>query len=211
MDDPGFETLSEGGIPVQLPSGATHFVLTAQEETYLRDKIARYLGDNHFANVSDLLDVDKLVVGELLSHRWTLWVTKQRDYWDDEVPVKQLTDMVNDVQREMRQLKKALGLDKLTREKQHGDASIPAFWDDLRRRAKEFGVSRNEQFYAVLDGFKRMEAMLVWYEKCDEQERLENHCQIEDVVEVFRQEVAKFNAIDEKFRHETQRMWIRAM
>ena len=54
------EVIDENGIPVILPSGATFSVLTNGERDYLVDKIQRYLTDNSFSNVVDLLDIDKL-------------------------------------------------------------------------------------------------------------------------------------------------------
>lgn len=204
-----YEFQAESGILVGLPSGATYSVLTDGEEHYLRDKIERYLSDNHFVNVSDMLDIDRMIVFELLIHRWTLWISRGRDYYDEDVNTKQLADMVKDYSTEVRQLKRSLGVDKASRERTRGDDSVAALWENLKRRAGEFGYMRNEQFTQVITSFQRIKAMVTFHDKCDEVERKENACTVEDVVDVLREEIAKFDRIDEKFRFGKQALWIR--
>jgi hypothetical protein len=204
------EAVTEDGIPVDLPSGARYFVLTLNEATYLRDRIERYLTDNHFINVSDIQEIDRMITLELLIHRWTMWISKGRNYYDEDINIKQHSDMVQDASREVRQLKKGLGLDKATRDRTRGDDSIAALWEHLQRRAQEFGYMRNDQYVAVITAFQRIKALVQFHDNCDDLERRENACEITDILEVVREELAKFDAIDEGFRHNTQRMWIRS-
>jgi hypothetical protein len=204
-----YEIQSDDGIPVPLPSGAVYYVLTDGEENYLRDRIQRYLSDNHFVNVSDVQDIDKMIVFELLIHRWTMWLSRGRDYYNDDINIKQYAEMVNSYSTEVRQLKKALGVDKATRDRTRGDDSIAAHWDNLTRRAKEFGYMRNEQFAQTITSFQRIKAMLQFHRNCDATERKENHCEMEDVIDVIEEEIFKFDAIDEKFRFERQALWVR--
>lgn len=205
-----FETITEDGIPVDLPSGAQYLVLTENEAVYLRDSIRRYMSDNHFINVSDIREIDRMIVLELLTHRWQLWLSKERNYYDEDINKKQLADMVKDASGEVRQLKKALGLDKTTRDRTRGDDSIAAHWDNLLRRAREFGYMRNQQYVATITAFQRIKAMIQFHDNCDRVERKENACEIEDVMEVLREEVRKFDEVDEEFRHQNQTLWIRS-
>jgi hypothetical protein len=204
-----YEIQSEDGIPVTLPSGATYFVLTDTEEHYLRDKIGRYMSDNHFVNVSDILEIDRMVTFELLIHRWTLWLSRGKDYWNNTINSKQLSDTVQEFSREIRQLKKGLGVDKTSRDRTRGDDSMAAHWDNLLQRAREFGYLRNEQFTQVITSFQRIKAIVQFHLNSDEIERKENACELPDVLEVIQEEISKFDQIDETFRFEKQRMWIR--
>lgn len=206
-----YEIQSDDGIPVGLPSGATFSVMTSEEKDYLEDKIKRYLSENRFVNISDYQDIDKMIVFELLIHRWTLWVSRGRDYFDEDIPFKVYADMCNSFSTEVRLLKKSLGIDKMSRDRSRGDDSIPALWDNLLRRAKEFSYARNEQAVQVLTSFQRLKAVLTFSDNCDAVERKENHCELEDVISVLREEIAKFDAIDESFRHSVQSTWIREM
>ncbi len=208
-DPKSYDVTAEEGIPVTLPSGSQYYVLTDGEREYIEDKITRYLSDNHFTNVVDLTDLDKLLVNEMLIHRWGLWLAKGRDYYDDDIPVKQFAELMNQYQTQCRGLKKALNLDKVSRDRAHGDDSIPAFWDALKQRAQEFGIMRNKQFDQVLESFMRVKAMLQFFDTTNEIERLEQHCTMEDVIEVLREEIQAFDAIDDDFKQTQQRMWIR--
>lgn len=209
-DPQPYEIQSEDGIPVQLPSGASYYVQTDGEAHYLRDAIERYLSDNHFVNVSDMKEIDRMITFELLIHRWTLWMSRGKDYWNEPINTKQLSDMSSSFSTEVRLLKKALGVDKTSRDKTRGDDSIAAHWDNLLRRAREFGYMRNEQLVQTITAFQRIKAMITLYTNSDEIERKENACELEDVLEVIRDEITKFDAVDEKFRFEKQALWIRS-
>lgn len=211
IDQRPYEVTSDGDIPVTLPSGATFQVQTAKESDYLQDLIKRYLTDNHFVNVSDIQDIDRMLVFELMIHRWSLWVSQARDYWNNDINAKTYSDMINDASREVRQLKKSLGVDKSTRDKTRGDDSIAALWANLLQRAKEFGYLRNEQMVQTITSFQRLKAILTFYDNADEIERKENACEMHDVLQVLRDELVKFDQLDEKFRHTQQKLWVRQL
>jgi hypothetical protein len=212
MDDDAlpYEIQADDGIAVELPSGATYYVHTDGEEHYLRDKITRYLSDNHFVNISDMQEIDRMITFELLIHRWSMWLARGKDYWNEPINTKQYSDMVQDYSREVRQLKKGLGVDKSSRDRTRGDDSVAALWDNLLRRAREFGYTRNEQMIQVITSFHRIKAMIILYKNTDEIERKENACELADVLEVIEEEIAKFDAIDESFRFDKQALWIRS-
>lgn len=207
-EDEPFDVTVEDGIPVTLPSGAVFYVLTESEKRYLETNITRYLTDNHFVNISDLLDIDKLVTDELLIHRWGMWISKGKDYFGDEIKVKEFADLCDRYQTEVRQLKKALGVDKNTRDRMRGDDSIPAYWASLLRRAKEFGYMRNSQFNQAIESMQRIKAIITYHDNSTPDERLEFHCTQDDVVIVIKEEIAKFDKLDEQFRFEQQKAWI---
>jgi hypothetical protein len=196
-------------LRVILPSGTEWDVLTQAEHDYTVDKIQRYLTDNHFTNVVDLLEIDKLITFELLTHRWSLWLSRGQDYYGEDINFKQVADLMNDYVTQCRMLKKQLGLDKVTRDRTAGDDSVPAFWDDLKRRALEFAVFRSEQCNKAIEGMMRMKAMLQFYDNCTEMERKENRCEQKDLVEVLREVIIAFDQIDENFRRQRQKFWIR--
>lgn len=203
------EATNENGIPVKLPSGGTYHVLTNSEKQFFEDKVKRYTDEFHFTNISDLSEVDRIVVGEVLHHRWSAWISKGRDYFDEEINSTTLSRSANDISHEVRQLKKNLGMDKVTRDKVSGDDSIPAYWDALLRRAKEFGYMRNEQAVQAITSMMRIDALLTLHFNCDEAERREFHAEWEDIVALIREELEKFHNIDDEFRQNVQRYWIR--
>lgn len=210
MDDGApYQIQADDGIAVTLPSGANYFVMTDGEARELRDKAERYLSDNHFVNVSDMQEIDRMITFELMIYRWNLWISRGKDYWNDPIDTKKYSEIVNTYSKEVRLIKKALGVDKTTRDRTRGDDSIAALWDNLLRRAREFGYMRNEQMVQVITSFQRIKAIITLHKNADEIERKENACELADVLEVIEEEIAKFDAIDEQFRFEQQTLWIR--
>lgn len=166
--------------------------------------------DNKFTNVSDLQDLDRLLVMELLVQRWGTWLSQKRDYWGEPVDENAAQKAIKDHSTEIRQTKKSLGLDKETRDKVRGEDSVDAYIRNLRQRAKEFGVTRNKQAAKAIELFQEISGVVMLYEKCDTEERIQQHCTPEEIVNWFIATVRpKFEVIDEEFRKTSQKMWIR--
>lgn len=206
-----FETVVEDGIAVSLPSGANFSVMTRDEVDYVTDRVARYLKDNHFVNISDLQDVDRMVMMEVLVHRWSLWLSRQKDYFGDDIDEKQLQRIINEYSTEIRLLKKQLGIDKVARDKAKGDDSVGEYLANLRIRAKQFGVMRENQLAKALELFNQLKMLVTLYHNTDEIERREMNCDLPDIIE-WLDKIAfpEFDIIDEHFRHNEQRTWIRS-
>lgn len=199
----------DGLAPVRLPSGGLHYV-HEREVGYFDERRDRYLRDNHFINVSDFQDLDRLIVAELLVQRWGTFVSQKRDYWGEAVDENNLQKAIKDHSGEIRQLKKSLGLDKETRDKVKGEDSVDAYIKALRQRAAEFGVMRDMQSAKAIELWQHLVGVITLYNNCDEDERLEQHCTAPEIIKWI-DEVARpeFDVIDAHFRHEKQRMWIR--
>ncbi len=208
----GFDIQVEDGIPVLLPSGATFLVLTESEQQYVDERVSRYLTDNHFTNVSDFQDIDKMVTFELFMHRWSLWMSKGRNYFNDDIDEQKLSRQINEYSTELRQLKKNLGIDKVNRDRQRGDDSSAAYLDSLRVRAKEFGIMRNQMSAKSIELFQQLKSQIIFYDNADEIERRENSLTMDDIFEWIRESaIPEFDEIDKVFRKEKQSMWIRKM
>lgn len=210
MADRGFEVEVEEVIPVQLPSGATFYVLTESEREYIADRVRRYLTDNHFSNISDFQDIDKMVTFELFIHRWSMWMSKGVNYFNDAIDENKLAQQINAYSTELRQLKKNLGIDKVNRDRQRGDDSVAAYLDNLRTRAKEFGVTREGQSAKSIELFQQLKSLITFYDNADEIERRENGVTQEEIVDWVRTvAIPEFDKIDAEFRKNKQRYWIR--
>lgn len=204
------EDEQEGMVPVALPSGA-RFYVHEREHQYFKDRAHQYMEDNDFTNVSDKQDIDRLLVAELLVYRWGLWLMTQRDYWGDSVDENWLQRAVKDHSAELRQLKKSMGLDRDTREKIRGENSVENYITQLGVRAEAFGIMRSEQFAATIQIIMDLQALVTLYRNCNEKERVELQCDISDILRWLETDAfPRFDAIDEKFRTEQQKMWIRS-
>lgn len=198
-------------LTVELPSEATFVVLTPEEKRYLEERVTRYQSDNHFINISDKQDLDRLVTFELFVYRWSLWMSRGMDYYGDEIETRALSAQIESYAQEVRLLKKNLAIDKPARDKARGDDSVVNYLVRLRERAREFGVMRNEQFDKALELFQQLHALIGFHDRCDEIERRENHCTTEDIFEWIRTvAIPEFDRIDQQFRTTQQKMWVRS-
>jgi len=199
----------EDGLPVRLPSGAEYKVLTQSEVNYVKKRVKDYTHAFKWDNTSDLQDVDRMIMFELLVYRYGIWVSRRRDYVDDPVDENQLRKSMNELSGELRMLKKSLGIDRVSRDKERGDDSVPVYLEKLRQRAKEFGINRNNMMDKGLVLSQQLIALYQMHKNCDQQERVEQHCRTEDVIEwigtVF---IPQFQAVDETFRQTQQRYWV---
>jgi hypothetical protein len=207
------ETLaSDQGIPVGLPSGAEFLVMTQDEHDYVTDRVQRYSEQLHLTNVSDLAQLDLMIEMELLTHRWALWMSRQKDYWDEDINEVLLSRSLNDYAGQIRQLKKALGIDKVTRDRQRGEESVAHFLQMLLIRAKEFGINREQMLDMALTLSMQLTSLLTLHDNCTEEERREQHVTAEDLLDWLRTVfIPEFMSIDDHFRLNQQRYWIRSM
>lgn len=201
----------EGMVRIRLPSGAV-FPVHEVEVDYISNITRLYLSENHFVKITDLQDVDRMLMLELMTYRWGNWLSRQKDWWGDTIDPNEIQKSLNAYSTELRQLKKQLGLDKATRDKEKGDDSVSAYIQNLLVRAREFGVMRENQLSKALELFKQLESLVTLYQNSDEIERREMHVTLEDVLD-WMTTIAfpEFEAIDAYFREHQQRMWIRKM
>lgn len=202
----------EDGLPVTLPSGVVFYVLTSSEVDYVKDRVKRYLTDNKFSNVADLQTLDQVITLETLVFRWSLWLSRQKDYWDDDIDEKSFRSSVNDYVGEIRQIKKSLGIDKVARDKAKGEDSVHEYLANLRERAMAFGVHRDNQTAKAIELFQQLKMLLTLSENCDAIEQREMHCTPDDVMEWIKTvAIPEFDQIDAYFRETNQRTWVRSM
>lgn len=206
-EQPAFELET---IKVTAPSGAEFAVMTDSEKDYFNSIASQYTKDNHFTNISDMQDLDRVLVWETICWRWSLWLSQEKDYWGQDLDLDLIRKSLNDYSKELRLLKKSLGIDKSTRDKDKGEATA-AYIHTLGIRAKEFGVRRNKQAVKAITLFQELKALITFHENCTPEERKENHVEEHDVIEWIKSVIPEFDEIDEKFRSESQTYWVREM
>lgn len=196
-------------VPVTLPSGGVFWVY-GREVTYFNDRVRRYLEDNRFTNVSDLQELDRIITLEAICWRWGIWISQQKDYWFEAVDEKELARSLKDASGEIRLLKNKLGIDKLTRDKVRGEDSMSSYLENLRLRAREFGVMRESQLGKALELFNELKARVQLLDNTTPDEQREEHCTIDDVLDWIRLiAIPEYDAIDAHFRANQQRFWVR--
>lgn len=191
-------------------SGAEFEVLHEMEVDYWNSAREKYLDQFKFENISDLQDLDRVLVGEVLCFRWGSWLMRETDY--DGRSIEELTDKLKkqkiEQEKETRILKEKMGLNRAHRQDSE-QQSIAEYLQTILKRAKEFGVHRDEQIAKAIDLLMETFTQVGLYYRSDEEERAHMKVNPEDIIH-WLWTVAKpeFDAIDEAFR-KNQVLWIK--
>lgn len=195
---------------VLTPSGSDLHLQTPEEGDWYESRRDRYQRDNHFPNISDIQDLDRLLMLEVLTYRWGLWMSQGFDYLFARVDENDLSKKIKEYSAEIRLLKLALGIDKATRDKDKGE-SLPDYIDNLLGRAKEFGYHRNAQYQKAVTLFYELRAMVTTYDRCDDEERQTLDLSMESIMEWVRTKaIADWDQLADDFRA-NQSMWVKSL
>lgn len=183
-------------------------VLNKDEKNWYEKNRKKYMSEYKFSNVADLQDLDRLLGLELLSYRYTSWLTRGFDYDNLEFLEKPVTDHKGKIDTEIRQIKKSMALDRRGRTESEAENTAD-YLTTLLRRAEEFGVHRDNQIAKAIDLWRDLETMVGIHMRGDEEERRELGAEILDIFNwIVETALPEFNAIDDAFRS-NQRLWIR--
>lgn len=192
------------------PSGSPVPLLCQQEVEFYTSNVDRYESHYSLSNISDLLELDRVLLHELMVHRWGQWVLNGGlDYHGNPVDID-LNKNIREYSKEIRDLKSGLGIDKKTRELSKG-GNTANFINTLLLRAEEFGYHRNEQVIEAYTRWKELQGLLTLHKNCTPSERSQFKCREIDIMEFIEEKAASLDLIDEKFREEKQRYWIREL
>lgn len=187
-------------------------VRTATEADFYTSQQGKYVSQNAFTAVSDLTDLDRLMMLELQMFRLTMWLGSGVDY--DNRPLSQQAQI--ELRRQMKvvsdlisTVKSELGLSRSAREKAEFE-SAGAYIVQLRQRAKEQGVKREKELFAALTLIHELIGLLGVYDRANETERVKLGLEgPDDILEWIRVKlIPEFNAVDEYFREHQQRYWV---
>ncbi len=198
---------------VRMVSGKITQVQTDQEAEYFDESRDAYLKQTKFTENTDLKDLDRLLVLELMTFRWTQHLAAGADYDGDMVNERQLTADIKLYSDQINKIKESMGLSKKAREEAQADGNFSAWLTDLKSRARLFGIHRENQLTKALVLMKELFTIVNTYDRCDAEERrktgFENETEILDWIRNVMQ--PEFNALDEYFREHSQRYWVREM
>lgn len=196
-------------IEVTAPSGANVSVMNAGEAKYYNQISQRYQSDNLFKNVSDILELDRILLMELMCHRWSSWILMESDYDGRNVNPTEIQKYIESYSKEIRGIKRDLGMDKSSRDKDN-ESSVADYIHNLSLRAREFGIVRNKQAIKAITLLKELQGIVTLFDNSTDDERREFHCREADILQWVRDSIPAFDEIDAALRQE-QKMWIRTI
>lgn len=201
-------------IPVQLPSGAPYQVLIEDEADFIEELTEAYMDAFKFEHPSDLMELDRIVYSEMLCWRWGIWLSRGHAYGANGEPAKLIPrDCAADMKRlstEIRLMKKAIGIDKPSRDKAQGQDSVPFYLATLRQKALVFGIHRVHQLDRSLELLNQGFGMATFWRNANDAERRLLHLTAEDIVEwMLDVAMPEYLEIDKYFRENNQAYWVR--
>lgn len=202
-------------IEVRTTSSQTLKVQGQDEADFYTEQQVKYLSEHRFTAVTDLQDLDRMLFFELLAYRATRQLASGMSVQGHILSGSEEADLRRqnkDLAPLISNLKNDLGITKSQRDKEQFE-SVGSYLVNLRARAKETGVRREEQLGKALALINQLFAVVGAYDRSDESEReklgLSNPDDVLDWVRgVMRPE---FDAIDEYFRTHAQRFWVRQL
>jgi hypothetical protein len=210
MDEETLGDLVGADLRVTTPDGQTITLMHVDEVRYYEQLLRKYTEDYNFTNIADLTTLSSILYYETLMFRYQKWGLSGKMYDGKPANPKGVGDDSKTASTELRQLRKALGIDRVTREAGQGE-TIAEYIHNLGIRAKRFGVMRNKQAEKAITLWRALMAETGCHLRSDEEERVEFKRHAEDVVQWIVDHMDEFNEIDEAFRRDDQCMWVRDM
>lgn len=200
-------------IDVQLVSGKTTKVMSTLEAEWFDETRDAYLAQTKFTETTDLRDLDRLLVMELMMFRWTQWLSAGVDYEGFETAAETVRKNIKEYSDQINKVKESMGLNKKARDDSANDGDFAQWLGDLKARAKIFGVHREKQLQVALTLFNQMSGIITTYDRSDAEERIKSGFATEESIVTWIRTVAlpTYAQVDEHFRENEQRYWIRDM
>ncbi len=190
-------------------------VQSRDEAKFYSGQQQKYLAEHKFTAITDLLDLDRLLFFELLNHRATVQLSSGRNALGHTLTLSEEADCrraIKEAAPQISSLKNDLGMTKSQRDKEQYE-SVGSYLVQLRARAAEFGVHRQNQVTKALALINELYSLVGAYDRSDESERQKLGLEsADDILEWIRTVMRpEFDAIDQHFRQNQQRTWIREL
>ena len=186
---------------------------TDKEKKYYEEARDKYLAENKFTAASDLRGLERLLLLEVQAYRCQWQIAAGVDY-DLNFLTPQQETLLHKTMKELAPmistLQNDLGLTKAQRDKDSHE-SVGAYINELKVRAKAFGVFREKQLGKALELTKELFSVAGAYKRSNDAERKKLGFEsAEDVVDwVIEVMKPQFDEVDEYFREHDQKNWIR--
>ena len=196
---------------MKLVSGKDATVQTDQEADWFIQTRDSYTTQLKFTETTDLIDLDRLLILELMVFRFTQHLAQGHDYDHDMLNEKQMLADLKLYSDQINKVKESMGLNKKSRDDAANEGNFSAWLSDLKSRAKIFGVHREKQLTKSLTLMQELSTVIGAYDRADEDERRKLGFETPEVIVDWIREtmLPEFHALDAYFREHEQRYWVR--
>ena len=196
---------------VTQPTGSPLRVQGEGEQSFYNAQRDKYLEEFKFDAISDLADLDALLMHELLDFRYSTQLSSGRSYeglFLTYAAEEQLRQNKIAEAKVIGEIKKNLGLSRTARDAQKGTTA--EYLTQLRIRAREFGIHRNTQVTRALALMNELSSIVGTYDRSNDFERAKTGFESEaEILTWVREEmIPKFHDVDAEFRANGQKNWV---
>lgn len=200
-------------LTVKTVSGEDQTLLSPAEARWYNRSRDTYLEQTKFTEKTDLNDLDRLLGLELTVFRLQHYLAQGHDYDDFEIDDTLLRRNVREYSEQINKTKSVMGLNKAARDDAANAGDLASYIANLKMRAKVFGVHRENQLTKALVLINELSSIIGSYDRSDKEERqrlgFENDAEI--IAWIRETMLPEFKAVDEHFRANDQRYWVRDM
>lgn len=200
---------------VRTVTGQEIELLHQRERDFYEEARDKYLSEFSFTLSTDLRSLDRLLLLETQMYRNQWYLAAGMDYDAVDLDPKEevaLQRNVKECVNQIGEIQKDLGLTKAQRDKESSD-SVGAYLNKLKIAAKEHGVKREKELGKALELTHELFALVGAYQRSNENERRKlGYESADDILTWISEYMApEFNAIDEHFKTQQQRFWVRGL
>lgn len=208
----GNTTTKSSKLPkVKLVSGESIEVLNPQEKRWFERTRDTYLEESRFTEATDLRDLDRLLVHELMVYRWTCWLSSGVDYDGHLADEGDLQRNIKLYSAQVTELKMSMGMSKKARDQAADRGTLADYISNLKMRAKAFGLHREKQLVKALALMEELSTVVGTFLRSDEEERkkfgFEDEAEIVEWISTVM--LPEYRELDEYFRKNEQRYWVK--
>lgn len=190
-------------------SGEPLAVIGEAEARWWNQARDQYLAQTRFTEVTDLADLDRLLIQELMIFRWSDHLARGLDYEGFPIDEDKIRKNLRDYSEQISRLKDNMGLTKKVRDQAANEGDFSQWIANLKARARQFGVHREEQVQKALVLMNELSSIVTTYDRCDAEERAKLGFETEGEIMAWVRStmLPEFKDIDAKFRAGTQKYW----
>lgn len=194
---------------VQTVSGENMAVQTESEARWYAGTRQDYEAQLRFTETTDLRDLDRVLLIELMLFRWGNWLASGADYEGFEVDEDKLRMQLRQFNDQLTKVKDSMGLSKKVRDAATAEGNFAAYISDLKMRAREFGLHRDNQLQTALALMNNISAVVGVFRRSDKEEREKIGFEDEAAIITWLENevIPEYQAVDAHFRANVQRMW----
>lgn len=200
---------------VKTSTGETLELLHRQEAAFYNEARDKYNAEYEFTAANDYRALDRLLLLEVQMFRAQWQLAAGMDYDAVDLDAKEevvLRRAIKECGTQIAEVQRDLGLTKAQRDKASHD-SVGAYIIELKQRAKLHGVKREKELGKAIELCKELFALCGAYSRSNEHERRKIGFESGDeIVEwVLAYMKPEFDLVDEHFRQNSQKFWVRSL